>query len=429
MRVLFITGEFPPMQGGVGDCTNEIAQALAKRGVEVFVLTSASDQSSVISHQSPVTSHQSSVTSRQSPVSNTRVLRTIPRWDWSQRAVILKTIRSGQPDIVHIQYQTGAFGMQPMINFLPRSLPPSPRGRGGWGVRSVVTFHDLLPAYLFPKAGPLRDWVTFQLARGADAVVATNSADYARLRENVRGLKKWLKLIPIGSNITPTTPPPDFNRIKLRDKLGVRDDETLLVYFGFLNASKGAETLIHALYNLPKAKLLFLGGQTGASDVTNVAYLERVKQEIRDWRLENRVLWTDYLPTEQVSAHFYASDVCVLPYRDGASFRRGSFMAALAHGIPTVTTYPQAPAAAPLTAQDERFEFSDDLKLPELQDGDNVLLVPPDDPDAIVLAVTRVQTSPGLAALLSGNARITARAFSWDKIADEHLELYEKMVR
>ncbi|MBI4675298.1 MAG: glycosyltransferase family 4 protein [Chloroflexi bacterium] len=317
-----------------------------------------------------------------------------------------------------------------MINFLPRFLDsPSPNRRGGWGVRCAVTFHDLLPAYLFPKAGPLRDWVTFQLARGADAVIATNSADYARLRENVRGLKKWLKLIPIGSNIAPTTPPPDFNRIKLRDRLGVRDDETLLVYFGFLNASKGAETLIRALYDLPKTKLLFLGGQTGESDPTNVAYLEQVKQAIRDWGLEHRVLWTDYMPAEQVSAHFYASDVCVLPYRDGASFRRGSFMAALAHGIPIVTTQPANMKAEGGRRKDETNVDDGDSSfilhlssLPVLQDGDNVLLVPPDDPDAIILAVTRVQTSPGLAALLSGNARITARAFTWDKIADEHLD-------
>ncbi|MCI0478185.1 MAG: glycosyltransferase family 4 protein, partial [Anaerolineales bacterium] len=344
MRILFITGEFPPMQGGVGDCTNEIAQALAKRGADVSVLTSVvSNQSSVISHQSSVISNQSpasrlkhpilpprsgQVSNLQPPTSNLQVLRTIPRWDWSQRSALLKTIASTRADIVHIQYQTGAFGMHPMINFLPRFIPP-PGKKGGVGV--AVTFHDLLPAYLFPQAGPLRDWVTFQLARGADAVVATNNADYARLRQEVRGLKKWLKLIPIGSNITPTTPPPDFNRLKLRDKLGVRDDEMLLVYFGFLNESKGAETLIRALYALPQAKLLFLGGQTGASDPTNVAYLEHVKQMIGEWGLEQRVLWTDYLPAEQVSAHFYASDVCVLPYRDGASFRRGSFMAALAH--------------------------------------------------------------------------------------------------
>ena len=41
MRVLFITGEFPPMQGGVGDCTNEIARGLVALNADVQVLTSA----------------------------------------------------------------------------------------------------------------------------------------------------------------------------------------------------------------------------------------------------------------------------------------------------------------------------------------------------------------------------------------------------
>jgi glycosyltransferase involved in cell wall biosynthesis len=418
MRILFLTGEFPPLQGGVGDCTNEIARALAQRGVEVSVLTS--DPSSVISNQS-------SVSNLQSPVSNLHIFRTIQKWNWSALAQIRKTISEIRPDIVHIQYQTGAFGMQPMINFLPRFLSPSLFRRGGRGVRSVVTFHDLLPAYLFPKAGPLRDWVTFQLARSADAVIATNEADYMRLRAQVRGLGKWLALIPIGSNITPSDIPPEITREKLRARLGVRDDETLLVYFGFLNPSKGAETLIHALYDLPKTKLLFLGGQTGASDATNVTYRDQVKKEIADLQLQARVIWTDYMPAEAVSAHFYASDVCVLPYRDGASFRRGSIMAALAHGMPIVTTFPQTAPQPELNTRDEKMDYARIPKLPALRDGDNVLLVPPDDAQAIIMAVTRIQTSPGLAAQLSSRARETARAFSWDKIADDHLALYEKM--
>jgi|SRR5581483_841263 glycosyltransferase involved in cell wall biosynthesis len=426
MRILFLTGEFPPLQGGVGDCTNEIARALAQRGVEVSVLTS--DPSSVISNQS-------SVSNLQSPVSNLHIFRTIQKWNWSALAQIRKTISEIRPDIAHIQYQTGAFGMHPMINFLPRFLSPSLFRRGGRGVRSVVTFHDLLPAYLFPKAGPLRDWVTFQLARSADAVIATNEQDYQTL--GALNLK-LLTLIPIGSNIAPTAPPPDFSRANLRARLDVRDDETLLVYFGFLNASKGAETLIHALRDLPNAKLLFLGGQTGASDPTNVAYAEHVKEIIRDWRLENRVLWTDYLPAEQVSAHFYAADVCVLPYRDGASFRRGSFMAALAHGMPIITTNAESGTrkveSRERKAESQKWKAKSDGEngasaLPMLRDGENVLLVPPDDPAAIVAAVTRLQNAPDLQHRLGANARRTARAFSWDKIADEHIALYEKMLR
>jgi len=39
MRVLFVTGELPPMQGGVGDYTWSLGCTLARRTVDVHVLT------------------------------------------------------------------------------------------------------------------------------------------------------------------------------------------------------------------------------------------------------------------------------------------------------------------------------------------------------------------------------------------------------
>src|SRR5581483_71507 len=195
MRVLFVTGEFPPMQGGVGDCTNEIARALVKRGVEVSVLTT-DDPSSVaifgaegaakISNQAlragsrRGTDDRRLLTNDQRLTTNdSQVFRAVKKWDWSALELIRHALEVTRADIFHIEYQTAAFGMQPMINFAPRVLnlypfAPRPRGRGGWGAKSVATFHDLLPAYLFPKAGRVRDWVTFQLAKGCDAVIATN---------------------------------------------------------------------------------------------------------------------------------------------------------------------------------------------------------------------------------------------------------------
>ena len=41
MKVLFITGEFPPMQGGVGDYTREIGLALRDLGCTVAIASSA----------------------------------------------------------------------------------------------------------------------------------------------------------------------------------------------------------------------------------------------------------------------------------------------------------------------------------------------------------------------------------------------------
>jgi glycosyltransferase involved in cell wall biosynthesis len=384
MRVLFLTGEFPPMQGGVGDCTHEIARGLVALGAQVQVLTSTQ-----------------AVSGQRSAVS---VLPIVKTWDWTNLRVIARVLRDFAPDIAHIQYQTGAFGMHPAIDFAPRFLK-SPR------TEFVTTFHDLRVPYLFPKAGRVREWVTRQLARSSDAVIATNDEDFLELETlNL----KLVTLIPIGSNIT-TTPPADYDRAAWRARLGIRADETLLCYFGFLNERKGGETLIRALARVPNAKLVMIGGQVGASDPTNATYLAQVKSLISNLQLSPRVLWTDFAPPEIVTAHFRASDLCVMPYREGASYRHGTLLAALAHGGAIVTT--QVKGEKPKGKS----------ILPGLCDTENCLLVPPDDPRALADAIQRAMASPELRAQIGAGARQLAQHFTWDKIARQHLELYRRI--
>jgi glycosyltransferase involved in cell wall biosynthesis len=405
MRILFITGEFPPMQGGVGDCTHEIAQGLAAHGADVRVLTSAKAS---LSHTSPITPHASRLT----------ILPLIERWDWSSHRVLARVLREFAPHIAHIQYQTGAFAMHPAINFAPRFLKSS-------RTKFVTTFHDLRVPYLFPKAGPVREWVTRELARASDAVIATNDDDYLKLATwNL----KLLTLIPIGSNI-PITQSPNYQRSAWRAQLGLRDDETLLCYFGFLNESKGGETLIRALALVPNAKLLMIGGKVGASDPTNAIYLSKIESLISNLHLTDRVLWTDYTPPEIVTANFYASDVCVLPYRDGASYRRGTLMAALAHGCAIVTTVGRRQEAGGRRqeAGGRRQEAGGSQQLPPLRDGENCLLVPPDDPRALAEAIQRAMASPELRAKIGAGARALAQHFTWDKIVSQHIELYQRI--
>jgi glycosyltransferase involved in cell wall biosynthesis len=51
-----------------------------------------------------------------------------------------------------------------------------------------------------------------------------------------------------------------------------------------------------------------------------------------------------------------------------------------------------------------------------LDDGEDALLVPPDDPDAMAAAVRRLLTEPGLAGRLSSNARRKAETFDWSHV-------------
>jgi glycosyltransferase involved in cell wall biosynthesis len=277
----------------------------------------------------------------------------------------------------------------------------------------VTTFHDLKPPFLFPKAGPLRVWVVQQLARHSGAVVVTNAEDMAVARRwfPARPLgAPTVHQIPIGSNI-PVSPPLDYNRNEWRARLGYAETDFVWAYFGFLNESKGGETLFRALAGAPDThRLLMIGGRVGTSDPTNRTYAERVETLMGDLGIVDRVRWTGYVPTEQVSAALLGSDVVVLPYRDGISFRRGSLHAALAHGCSVISTRPAVP-------------------LPELNEGDNCLLVPPQDPQALHRAAERLAGEPTLHRRIGEGARTLAKQFTWQHIARRTVdEAFEPLV-
>lgn len=379
LRVLQVSGEYPPMEGGVADFTAILAARMIAQGAEVQVLTSRQAQGAA----APWAVHP-----------------LVRRWDlaslWKAMAGLGRAFR---PDVVNIQYQTAAYGMRPAINLLPRLLKTP----------CVVTFHDLKAPYLFPKAGAVRLWVNRVLAQNCRAAIATNAEDLAALRA-WPGVRR-VALIPIGSNVTPALPA-GYDREVWRRGYGLSQGALLLCYFGFLNASKGGEELVATLEALVQqgrdAHLLMIGGAVGASDATNAAYLEAVRQQIAARGLERRVIWTGYLSQEQVSAAFAAADLCVLPYRDGISFRRGSLMAALAHGLPIVSTYPQMPLA-------------------EIEHGGNVWLVEAGKALALAEAVARLADDAALRQRLSQGARMLARRFDWDAIAAETLRLLREV--
>jgi len=392
MNIGLITGEYPPDQGGVGDFTDRLAHALTDLGHRVHVITSSRQ----ISAPEPGTSGPDSQPSRLA------LHRDIESWRFGCWREILTLSRRLNLDALNIQYQTAAYDMHPAINLVPQKQRRPP---------VVVTFHDLKVPYLFPKAGPLRWWVMRLLARRADGVIVTNREDELRLS----GLKSevWnLTRIPIGSNI-PSALPPGFNRAGERARWNVGPEDLLIGYFGFLNESKGGEELIEALGLLVErglpAHLLKVGGRVGTSDPTNRTYADRVERLIGDLGLEGRVHWTGYVPPEQVSASLCATDLCMLPYRDGVSFRRGSLLACLAHGRAIISTRPAVP-------------------LPEVRDGETMLLVEPESPSALADAVSRLASDAQLQARLEAGAEELAAHFRWDRIAQRTAAVFARLI-
>jgi glycosyltransferase involved in cell wall biosynthesis len=68
--------------------------------------------------------------------------------------------------------------------------------------------------------------------------------------------------------------------------------------------------------------------------------------------------------------------------------------------------------------------------IPELiHDGVDGLLVPPGDPAALAAAIARLASDEALRVRLGAAARERARAFSWEACTDQHVRLYEELLR
>jgi len=115
------------------------------------------------------------------------------------------------------------------------------------------------------------------------------------------------------------------------------------------------------------------------------------------------------MPPEQVTASLMATDVFAMPYVEGVSLRHGTLHAALAHGRAIITTMPSIP-------------------LEELRNGENVLLVPPNDAHALARGICRIMDDLALRVRLERGAADLARQFTWDRIAASTVQVYAEAI-
>jgi glycosyltransferase involved in cell wall biosynthesis len=374
MRIGIITGEYPPLQGGVGAYSEIIARTLHEMGHEVAVFCPSGSLDTGLS------------LAFAPPRWNLRALIAIRRWAQQERL-----------DVLNLQFQTAAYQMSPWIHFLPQVAP----------VPLVTLFHDLRFPYLFPKAGKLRDWIVMHLARTSAGCIVTNHEDYERVHHLPHST-----LIPIGSNIRNVLLSVE-ERTHWRRKSDASASDILLTYFGFMNHSKGVTVLLDSLAELRQqgftAKLVLIGGRTGTADPTNAAYADSIEQQIEQLGLREQVTWTGYVTEHEVSAYLHAGDLCVLPFLDGASYRRGSLMAAIGHGCAIVTTTPQVP-------------------IPTFEHGRNLHLVSIGDAAALAQAIRHLSANPALRATLQQGAQQLSAEFDWRRIAQATLTVFERVV-
>ena len=176
-----------------------------------------------------------------------------------------------------------------------------------------------------------------------------------------------------------------------------------VVYAGQLYRWKGVDTLLDAMATLPDARLTVLGGRGSPDDPDLLA----CQQRARELGIVDRVEFRGFVPHAEVRRTIAGAGAAVLPLPDNLMAR---------YFTSPLKLFDYMAAGAPIVASD----------LPTvgevLTDGDNALLVPPEDPDALAAAIRRLLVNHGLADRLRRTAYDQVQAFTWDARAARIIE-------
>ena len=260
------------------------------------------------------------------------------------------------------------------------------------------------------------DRETLVLTLKADRLLVTapEHADVVHARFADRRLE--VTHVPIAPNIPVARLDGEDVPSAVRTSLGLPPAARLAVFFGFLQPVKGLAGLIEAVAavrrGIPGLRLVIAGGgeshsvHGGAAD----AMRRGLEDAARRHGVEQHVVFTGYLPEDDVSRLLRAADAAVFPFDAGVTAKSGSLLAALAHGVPTIATSPPG-----------------ELDRPTEVEG--VLRVPPRNTAALVDALFLVLSDRALATRLAAAGRACADRWTWPKMAGFHAQMYAEVLQ
>ncbi|MDA8430798.1 MAG: glycosyltransferase [Geobacteraceae bacterium] len=299
MKVLFITGSYPPIKCGVGDYSNNLAKALAADPkIHIGVLTSAS-------------------VGEMHKLDGIEVFPVITRWSLNEALKVIEVIRNWAPDIVHIQYPTQGYGngllpcLLPLISIL-------------MGKKVVQTWHEGFNR---------RDVVELFLK----SIIPTSLVFVRpRYKEYLHPLFRWAlwgkktDFIPNASSIPRVElSASEKNTIK---KQYLKNQKRLVVFFGFIYPHKGVDLLFEIADSI--SDQIVIAGEIGDSG----DYSQEIRRQASAELWIDKVTITGFLPAADVAALLAVADAVILPFRIGGGEWNTSIHGAVLNGAFVITT-------------------------------------------------------------------------------------------
>jgi D-inositol-3-phosphate glycosyltransferase len=183
--------------------------------------------------------------------------------------------------------------------------------------------------------------------------------------------------------------------------------EKVLLFVGRIQRLKGLEILLRAFGELRDldGRVVIVGGQPSTGHETRE--IGRLQNLANRLGIAERVSFKGAEPHERLPLYYRAADVTVMP----SSYESFGLVAveSLAVGTPVVATRVGGLSSI-------------------VRDGETGFLVPWRDPSLFAERLRALLTDDGLHAEMSRRARPSVERYGWDRIAREHVELFEEVI-
>ena len=383
MKILYAAEYYPFLASKV---ILEINKRLSTQGVSAKIITSNLFCDSKYSPKIPDYVSVERLRAKKVVAFGTSYVLYDPR-DW------FKIEQQYDIDLIHLHFLYGFLplyiGMLKKINKLKIPI--------------VATSHGLTTGYssaIVQAISTLLSKLTKELVISEASLVTTISRlEYNYLSRFIPHHK--LRYIPNGVDTT-VFKPDITKRTEFRRKLGFKENDFVVLYFGNLRAAKGISTFLKAMFKIiPKTEnIKFLIAGTGPQSYL-VAEAERKNYN----RIKSML---EYIADKDLPSLYNASDVYVLP-----SFVEGmplSIMEAMACGKPVIAT-----------------KIADVPSLVET--GVNGILVQPDNSESLVEGTMYLAKNPELVRRMGEVNIEKMKKHDWNNTAKQYHTLYLRAIR
>ncbi|MCW3994702.1 MAG: glycosyltransferase [Candidatus Bathyarchaeota archaeon] len=296
-----------------------------------------------------------------------------------------------KPDIVHFNVHMAVFGRSRIANFVGLSLPFICKLMG---FKTVVTLHNMVDKIDVEKTGYKNSFINRLSAFLVTKLIAASSAVTLTMKSHTEFFKERYRCknavtIPHGTWTS-----------TLHTPIVQKTDSIL--YIGHSGPYKDIDLLLNSFKILEEKKRGLKLIMAGSSHPNYPQYLEKYKGKSQE-----NLIFTGYVPENQLQALFEKANAVILPYRT-CTGTSGVVHLASSYGTPIIAT--------------DLPEFR------ELAKEGCGLLISQHCSTALAQRIEQVIDDPKLALELKERNLNFAHSRSWDKVATNFCNLYSELM-